>query len=133
MKATEKTSPTETNFSICADSKLEKDTNSLNHKNIVTLHISLIFHKQLHVRTPASNCFLHCLKLLSAIFYQFFIFSPNDSPLKIMKNVLYFIEKALFILEILKFLWFFPFLSTLSRFKTTNGSGKIYDVMNWLA
>ena len=31
------------------------------------------------------------LKLVSAIFYQIFIFSPNDSPLKIMQNVFYFI------------------------------------------
>ena len=31
------------------------------------------------------------LKLVSAIFYQIFIFSPNDSPLKTMKNVVYFI------------------------------------------
>ena len=44
------------------------------------------------------------LKLLLAIFYQIFIFSPNDSPLKTMKNVFYFIEKALFVLEIFRFL-----------------------------
>ena len=31
------------------------------------------------------------LKLVSAIFYQIFIFSPNDNPLKNMKNVFYFI------------------------------------------
>ena len=31
------------------------------------------------------------LKLVSAIFYQIFIFSPNYSPLKTMKNVFYFI------------------------------------------
>ena len=31
------------------------------------------------------------LKLVSAIFYQIFIFSPNKSPLKTMKNVFYFI------------------------------------------
>ena len=31
------------------------------------------------------------LKLVSAIFYHIFIFSPNDSPLKTMKNVFYFI------------------------------------------
>ena len=31
------------------------------------------------------------LKLVSAIFYQFFIFSPNDNPPKTMKNVFYFI------------------------------------------
>ena len=44
------------------------------------------------------------LKLVSPIFYQFFIFSPNDSPLKAMKNAFYFIKKALFVLEIFKFL-----------------------------
>ena len=31
------------------------------------------------------------LKLVSAIFYQIFIFSPNESPLKTMKKVFYFI------------------------------------------
>ena len=31
------------------------------------------------------------LKLVSAIFYQIFIFSSYDSPLKTMKNVFYFI------------------------------------------
>ena len=45
---------------------------------------------------------------MSAIFYQIFIFSPNDSPLKTMKNVFYFIEKALFVLKILIFFYFFP-------------------------
>ena len=47
---------------------------------------------------------LQKLKLVSAIFYQIFIFSPNDSPLKIMKNAFYFIKKALFVLEIFEFL-----------------------------
>ena len=36
------------------------------------------------------------VKLVSAIFDQIFIFSPNDKPLKTMKNVFCFIEKALF-------------------------------------
>ena len=31
------------------------------------------------------------LKLVFAIFYQIFIFSPNDNTLKTMKNVFYFI------------------------------------------
>ena len=31
------------------------------------------------------------LKLVSAIFYQIFIFSSNDRPLKTMENVFYFI------------------------------------------
>ena len=31
------------------------------------------------------------LKLVSAIFYQIFIFAPHDSPSKTAKNVFYFI------------------------------------------
>ena len=31
------------------------------------------------------------LKIVSAIFYEIFIFSRNDSPSKTMKNVFYFI------------------------------------------
>ena len=34
---------------------------------------------------------LSLLKLVSAIFYQIFIFTPNDSPSKTMKNAFYFI------------------------------------------
>ena len=44
------------------------------------------------------------LKLVSAVFCQIFIFSPNDSPSKTLKNIFYFIEKALFVLEVIKFL-----------------------------
>ena len=73
------------------------------------------------------------VKLVSAIFYQFFIFSSNDTPAKTMKNVFYFMSQSLFVLEIFKFLYFFPLLSTLSRFKRVYGSGIIYDVMNWRA
>ena len=43
-------------------------------------------------------------------FYQIFIFSPIDSPAKTMKNTFYFIKKALFVLEIIKFLYFHPSL-----------------------
>ena len=67
------------------------------------------------------------LNLVSAIFYQIFFFSSNDSPSKTIKNVFYFIERALFILDIFNFLRFFPFLSTHFRFKKTNRSGIIYD------
>ena len=35
-----------------------------------------------------------------------FYFSPNDSPSKTMKDVFYFIQKALFVLKIFKFLYF---------------------------
>ena len=44
----------------------------------------------------------HSLKLVSAIFINFFSL-PNNSPSKTIKNVFYFIEKALFVLEIFKF------------------------------
>ena len=33
----------------------------------------------------------NALKFASAIFYQIFIFSPNDNPLKTMRNIFYFI------------------------------------------
>ena len=46
-------------------------------------------------------------KIVSAISYQIFIFSPNDRLSKTMKNVFYFIKKALFVLEIFKSLCFF--------------------------
>ena len=44
------------------------------------------------------------LKLVSAIFYEIFVFSPNNSPSKTMKSVSYFIKKAFFVLEIFKML-----------------------------
>ena len=44
------------------------------------------------------------LKLVSTIFYQFFIFSSSHRPSKAMKNVFYLILKSLFVLEIFKFL-----------------------------
>ena len=44
------------------------------------------------------------LKLVSAIFYPIFIFLPNDSLSETIKNFFCFIEKALFIHEIFKFL-----------------------------
>ena len=80
--------------------------------------------------TAVSPLYLHkiiLLNLVSAIFYQIFFFSSNDSPSKTIKNVFYFIERALFILDIFNFLRFFPFLSTHFRFKKTNRSGIIYD------
>ena len=55
------------------------------------------------------------LKLMSPTFSQFFLFSPNDNPPKTMKDVFYFIEIALFILEIFKLFYFdLPLLFSLS-------------------
>ena len=50
------------------------------------------------------------LKACVRYFYQIFISSPNGSPSQTMKNAFYFILKALFVLEIFKFLDFCPSL-----------------------
>ena len=72
------------------------------------------------------------LKLVPAIFYQILIFSLNDSPLKTMK--IFFIScKKLFLFSRHSNFCKFPSLPTHSRFKSANGSGIIYDAMNWLA
>ena len=59
--------------------------------------------------THANPTYAH-IKACVRYFYQIFIYSPNDSPSKTMKNAFYFIVKALFILEIFKFLYFRPLL-----------------------
>ena len=45
------------------------------------------------------------LKACVRYFLSNFYFSPNDSPSKTVKNVSYFLKKALFVLEIFKFLY----------------------------
>ena len=47
----------------------------------------------------------HIVKACVWYFYQF-IFSPYDSPSETMKNAFYFIKKACFVLEIIKFFYF---------------------------
>ena len=47
---------------------------------------------------------------LKADIALFFVFSPKDSSSKTMKNAFYFISKALFILEMFKFLKKFSLL-----------------------
>ena len=72
------------------------------------------------------------LKLVSAIFYQIFIFSPKESPSNYKKCFL-FHRKSSFRSQDIQIFVFFPFFSTLPRFKRTNRGGIIYDVKNWLA
>ena len=50
-----------------------------------------INHSLLLAKLKAYGFYNQALKVVSAIFYQFFIFSPNDSHLKAMENVFYFI------------------------------------------
>ena len=72
-------------------------------------------------------------KVCVCYFFSNFYFFTKWQPFKYYEKCFLFHLKALFALEIIKFLWFFPFLSTLPRFKRTNWSGIIYDVMDWLA
>ena len=44
--------------------------------------------------TPPCNRTQNILKLLSSIFYQIFIFSPNDSPLKTEKCFLFHLKSS---------------------------------------
>ena len=48
----------------------------------------------------------HCFKAGVHYFSSNFYFSPNDSSSKTMKNVFYFIKKALFVLKTFNFLYF---------------------------
>ena len=71
------------------------------------------------------------LKLVSPIFYHFF-FSPNDSPSKTMKSDFISSKKLFPFSRYSNFCIFslpFPTLQT----QNDNGSGMVYDVMNWLA
>ena len=54
-----------------------------------------------------SICMIYYIfKACAHFFLSNFYFSPNDIPSKTIKNVFYFIKKALFVLEIFKFLYF---------------------------
>ena len=65
------------------------------------------------VKSVLTTTFLKWSPVLKAYvhyFHQIFIFSPNDSPSKTVKNAFYVIWKGLFILKIFKFLYFCPSL-----------------------
>ena len=64
-----------------------------------------------------------CWKLVPTFFHQFFIFSPNDSPFKNYEKYFLFHLKGSFRSRDIP-----QFLSTVSRFKRTNGI--IYDFIN---
>ena len=79
---------------------------------------------------------LALFKACVCYFYQIFIFSPNDSPSKTMKNAFYFIKKALFDLQIIKFFYFRPSLLFLPVGHCFRGwlkiNLKVYDTINCL-
>ena len=77
--------------------------NALYHPQSYKIALNALYRPQ-YYKTAMNVLSTIKLKLVSAIFYQISIFSSNDRPSKSMKNVFYFIEKALFVLEIFKFL-----------------------------
>ena len=90
---------------------------------------SLVLPTFMYWNTCTENQNKHVIEVCFPNFLSNFYFFNRWQPFK--NYVFYFIEKAIFVLEIFKFLYFFPFIFTPSRFKKTTGSGLIY-VMNWL-
>ena len=63
-------------------------------------------------------------------FLSNFYFSSNDSPLKTMKNIFYFIKKALSVLKIFTYLYFrLPFFFSLSAIALEVDPKKILTFM----
>ena len=94
--------------------------------NFITCHywiINKIFH---------ASIIFHIFKLVSAFFIKILILHQMIALQKLWK--MFFISsKKLFSFARYSHFYVFPFLSTLSRLKRTNGTGKIYDVMDCLA
>ena len=93
--------------------------NFLQKLSHLLLHVSTycIYFKRFVYITSSAHAFPHslmknthdlkaCVYYENSGFHQIFIFSPNDSPSKTMKNAFYFIQKALLVLKIFKFLYF---------------------------
>ena len=79
----------------------------------------------------ASICMIYYIfKACVCYFLFYFYFSPNDIPSKTMKNVFYFIKKALFVFVFLSFPLFFLVSHCLRDWSKKNL--KIYDVINCL-
>ena len=62
-------------------------------KNILILKKTASHHSNSTKLPKLNNSNVSCnyLKLVFALFYQIFIFSPKDSPLETMRNIFYFI------------------------------------------
>ena len=89
------TKPTE-GLTVCPDSQLHFICQFMQNTelfsflaNALTTQTLVLKTLCLLLKTCSTNTPL--LKLVPAIFYHFFIFLPNDSPSKTMKNVFYFI------------------------------------------
>ena len=88
---------------FCKVHHFADDTNLLCLSNLI---------KKLNKLVNADLNLKHLVLIKACVryFYQIFIFSPNDNPSKSIKDAFYFIKKALFVLKIIKFLYFRPSL-----------------------
>ena len=87
------------NMSLAQCWRLETSSRPFYDFNKMAIFNSLLFtlsKKVKHWKLKA------CVRYFLSIFY----FSPNHSPSKTMKSVFYFTYKALFVLEIFRFLYF---------------------------
>ena len=100
--------------------------------NVLAFQLSLQFHflcDQNLIYTISSIS----LKLVSAIFIKCLFFYQMIAFKKLWKMFFVSSKKLFLFSRYWNFCVFSPFLSTPSRFRRTNRSGIIYDVMNWLA
>ena len=72
-------------------------------------------------------------KACARYFLSFFIFLPNDSPSKTEKCFLFHLKNSFCSRDIEIFSKFYSSFPHFSDSNGTNGSGIIFDVMNWLA
>ena len=81
--------------------------------SITQFLMCLVFWKKLYARHAdiiiLSNCLLfYYSKLVSTIFYQIFIFSPNDSPSQTVKSAFFFHLKSSFCFRDIQIFVIFP-------------------------
>ena len=79
----------------CADITVKKSKTKRKKYEIITPLVKCPKHSKtlkIYILLIKYTLYMYIyLKLVSAVFYQIFIFSQNDSPFKTMKNVFYFI------------------------------------------
>ena len=76
------------------------------YKLHIEIIITLIVENEVGWSKREETWKIYVFKACVRYFYRIFIFSANDGPSKTMKNDFYFMKKALFVLEIIEFLYF---------------------------
>ena len=94
---------------------------------------SLITNQGLHYSKKSFRSSDNLWSFCPLFFINLLFFYQMVACQKIWKMLFISFKKLFSFLKYSNFCNFFPFLSILFRIKRTNGSGIIYDVMNWLA